>query len=214
VLLAASKGPSDFPIFEVTAMIYLVLFLAVLVIDLIPIAAPPAWTVMVLLLVKFDLNPWAVLLVGVPASTLGRYVYSLYVGKIADKLIKRHKREELELLGKKLGQRLWPCWLFVLLYTITPLSTTPLFTSAGMAKVSPMRTLPPFFCGKFGSDAVMVFAGRYAVGNLGEILHGTFSLKGIVTVLLSLLVIAGLLFIDWRALLETKKFKLNFKIWK
>ena len=51
---------------------YLVVFASALAVDLIPIIGPPAWTVMVLLLIKFNLNPWGVLAVGVPGSALGR----------------------------------------------------------------------------------------------------------------------------------------------
>jgi membrane protein DedA with SNARE-associated domain len=195
-------------------MMYLVVFLSALAVDLIPIMAPPAWTVMVLLLVKFHLNPWGVLLAGVPGSTLGRYIFSLYVVKVSDKLIKRHKREELEFLGKKLDQKLWLTWSFVFIYTLTPLSTTALFTAAGMAKVGPARTVPPFFCGKFLSDAVMIFLGRYAASNLRDILHGALSLKGILLMVFGLVVIGGFLFIDWRALLQRKKLQFNFNIWK
>jgi hypothetical protein len=38
-------------------MWYPVVFLVSMGVDLIPIAAPPAWTLMVFFLVKFDLNP-------------------------------------------------------------------------------------------------------------------------------------------------------------
>ena len=48
-------------------------------VDLIPIVAPPAWTLMAFLLVKYHLNPWLVLAVGVPGSALGRYLFSLYI---------------------------------------------------------------------------------------------------------------------------------------
>src|SRR3954468_4705406 len=198
--------------YNAIAMTYLLVFVSALIVDLIPIMAPPAWTVMVFLLIKFNLNPWLVLLAGVPGSTVGRFLYSHYLVKVSDKLLKRHKREELEFLGKKLNQKLWPAWLFVFVYTVTPLSTTPLFTAASMAKVSPVRTLPPFFCGKFLSDAFMIFGGRYAAANFSEILRGTFSLKGILLIILSALIIGGLLFIDWRALLQSKKFRMRFQI--
>jgi hypothetical protein len=35
-----------------------------------------------------------------------------------------------------------------------------------------------------------------------------------VTLVLGSVVLAGFLFLDWRALLERKKFTFNFKIWK
>lgn len=195
-------------------MIYFAVFLAALVVDLVPIVSPPAWSVMLWLLVKFDLDPWIVVLVGVPGSALGRYIFSLYVVKISDQMIKRQKHEELQFLGGKLGQRLWPSWLFVFLYTLTPLSSTALFTAAGMAKVPAMRTIPPFFVGKFISDAAMIFAGSYAVGSLGEVMDNTFSLKGISLMVIGLAIIGGFLFVDWFALLKRKTLRLNFSIWK
>ncbi|HVT38443.1 MAG TPA: hypothetical protein VHE78_05340 [Gemmatimonadaceae bacterium] len=195
-------------------LMYVAVFLAALVVDLVPIIAPPAWMLMLWLLVKYDLNPWLVLAAGVPGSALGRYIFSLWVVKASDKLVKRHKREELLYVGKKLGRKLWPSWIFVFLYTLTPLSTSALFTAAGMAKVPAVRTIPPFFVGKFISDAVMIFAGRYAMGSLGDAVGGAFSLKGILFMVLGLTLIGSVLFIDWFALLQRKKLKFDFKIWK
>jgi membrane protein YqaA with SNARE-associated domain len=195
-------------------VIYLGVFLAALAVDLVPFVSPPAWTVMLWLLVKFDLDPWIVVFAGVPGSALGRYIFSLYVVKISDKMIKRQKHEELRFLGRKLGRELWPSWLFVFLYTLSPLSTTALFTAAGMAKVRAVRTIPPFFVGKFISDATMIFAGRYAVGSWSDVVDGTFSAKGISVMVLGLAIVGGFLFIDWFALLERKKLEFNFRIWK
>ena len=193
---------------------YLVVFASALAVDLIPIIGPPAWTVMVFLLIKFNLNPWWVLAAGVPGSALGRFLLSLYIPKVSNKIIKRRKREELEFVGKKLGQKTWRSWLFVFIYTITPLSSTALFTAAGVAKINPAQIIPPFFLGKFISDAVMILTGRYAAGNTSGLVQGTFSVKGIVTAVVGLLVIGAFLFIDWRVLLEKEKLKFNFKIWK
>ena len=193
---------------------YLAVFLCAFAVDLIPVIAPPAWTLMVFFLVKFHLNPWVVLVAGVSGSTLGKYILSLYVPKITDQLIKRHKREELEFMGKKLGQKLWQSWLFVFIYSLTPLSTTALFAAAAIAKVKARRMLPPFFAGKFVTDAVLIFTGRYAVRNLTGLVQGAFSAKGILIIVATLVVTGGFLFVDWRALLEKKQFNFNFKIWK
>ena len=193
---------------------YLAVFLSAFAVDLIPVIAPPAWTLMLYFLVKFHLNPWVVLVAGVSGSTLGKYIFSLYVPQITDKIIKRHKREELEFMGKKLGQKLWQSWLFVFIYSLTPLSTAALFAAAAIAKVKAGRMLPPFFAGKFVTDAVLIFTGRYAVRNLTGLVQGAFSAKGILIIVATLVVTGGFLFVDWRALLEKKQFKFNFKIWK
>jgi membrane protein DedA with SNARE-associated domain len=193
---------------------YLGVFLGSLAVDLIPIAAPPAWTVMVFFILKFDLNPWGALAVGVVGSTLGRYIFSLYIPKVSRKILKHRKEEELEFVGKKLGGNLWRTWIFVLIYTMTPLSTTALFTAVGMAKIKPTHTLPPFFVGKFASDAIMILTGRYLAGSGGDLLKNLLSPKSIITLLLGLILIGGILFIDWFELLQKKKLKLKFKIWK
>jgi uncharacterized membrane protein YdjX (TVP38/TMEM64 family) len=197
-----------------TVMGYLWVFLASLAVDLIPIIGPPAWTVMVLLLVKFDLNPWLVLAVGVPASVIGRYVLSLYTPWLMKKIIRKRKSDEFEFVGRKLRQKLWQAWTFVLIYSVSPLPTTPLFSAGGLAKVRPIQILPPFFVGKFISDAVMLFTGRSAFTSLSELFQGTFSVKGITVAVVSLLVICGFLFLDWRQLIERRKVRLNFSIWK
>jgi len=194
--------------------LYLVVFLSALTVDSIPLIAPPAWTVAVFLLVKFHLNPWSVVPLCVSGSTIGRYLTSLYMPRFAGLFIKRHKTDELEFLGKKLSQNLWQSWLFVFIYSVTPLSTTALFTAAGVAKVKPSHTVPPFFCGKFVSDAVMIFTGLYAAANFKDLVHGSYSPKAIVTLVVGGVVIGGFLFLDWRALLQKKKFRFNFRIWK
>jgi len=193
---------------------YLGVFLGSFAVDLIPIFAPPAWTIMVFLLVKFDLNPWIVLVMGVLGSTLGRYIFSLYIPKVSNKLIKRSKNEDLEFVGDKLEGKLWAAWTFVFLYALTPLSTTALFTAAGIAKANPMRTLPPFFFGKIVSNGIMIATGSYLASNAGSIRESLFSPKSIIMLLLGIVVLGGLLFLDWRELLCHKKLKFKFKIWK
>ena len=169
---------------------------------------------MVLLLVRFDLNPWLVLAAGVPGSVIGRHVLSLYTPWFAEKVIRRHKNDELTFVGRRLKQKLWASWMFVFIYSLSPLPTTPLFSAAGLAKISPLQIVPPFFVGKFISDAVMLFTGRSAFTSLTDLLHGTFSVNGIVVAALSVLVICGFLFLDWRRLIESRNIRFNVHIWK
>lgn len=64
------------------------------------------------------------------------------------------------------------------------------------------------------SDALMIVTGVYAVNNFGDVIHGTFCLKGISVIVLGIAVVALFLFIDWRALLQRKQLAFNFRIWK
>ena len=193
---------------------YLAVFAASLVCDLLPFIGPPAWTVMVFFLMRYDLNPWLVLMVGVPASTVGRYLLTLYIPRLSEHVMTRRKNDELKLLGKKLSQKLWRAWTFILGYTLLPVPTTPLFTAAGIAHVTPLTVLPPFFVGKLISDAFMVFTGRYAAANAGDILHGTFSPKTIIGTLVGLIVLVLFLFVDWFSVFLKHRLAFKFHIWK
>jgi membrane protein DedA with SNARE-associated domain len=195
-------------------LIYLFVFLGSMAVDLVPLVAPPAWTLMTFLLVKYHLNPWLVLAVGVPGSALGRFLFSLYIPRLSDKVIARQKKADLRYLGKKLDRRLWQTWLSVFLYTVSPLSTTALFTAAGITKVPVTRLLPPFLAGKFISDAAMVMAGRYAAGSVSEMLHGVLGWKSLLTSAVTLTITGALMFVDWHALFSAKTLRFNFSIWK
>jgi membrane protein YqaA with SNARE-associated domain len=194
--------------------LYVVMFLAALATDLIPVIGPPVWTVMVFMLVKFDLNPSWLLVVGVPGSVLGRYCLSLYIPKFFGKVIKKAKSDEMEFAGRKLAGSLWRAWPFVLLYSLLPLSTTALFSAAGLARIKPLQILPPFFVGKFISDGVMLFSGGYAIHNSADLVYGTITWRGVTTMVVGLVVLGAFLFLDWRLLLERRKLKLTFNIWK
>ncbi|MEY2520638.1 MAG: hypothetical protein QOF24_2397 [Verrucomicrobiota bacterium] len=193
---------------------YLLVFLAAFAVDTIPIFAPPAWIVLVLILVKFHLNPWFVVAIGVTGSTLGRYVLTRYIPRISSSVINRREDHNLRYIGSKLGQAKWSSALFVFFYTLTPLSTTALFTAAATARVRPWHILPPFFVGRLITDGVLVFSGKYASANLSVLLHGQASWKTVITLIAGLIVICGFLFIDWRCLLEKRKVHFNFKILK
>jgi|ERR1700682_413240 len=193
---------------------YLLVFLAALAVDTIPVFAPPAWIVLVILLVKFHLNPWATVLIGVTGSTIGRYILTRYIPTISSSLVNRREDANLRYIGSKLAKAKWSSAVFVFVYTLTPLSTTALFTAVAAARVRPWHILPPFFLGRLITDGVLVFSGKYASANLSNLLHGQANWKTVVTLTAGLLVIAGFLFIDWRQLLEHKKLRFRFKILK
>lgn len=193
---------------------YLAVFLCALASDTVPVIGPPGWMIMVIFWTQFDLNPWLVLACGVPGTVLGRYLFSLYVPRLSARFLKRRKTDEIAFLGRKLDRNLGRSWLFVFLYALTPLSTTALFMAVGLGRVRARQVVPPFFAGKFVIDAVLLFSGRYAVRSITELLHGTVSWKGLVVTAAGLAFMAVLLFVDWRTLMDQRKLRFAFRIWK
>lgn len=195
-------------------MNYILVFIASYLVDLLPFIGLPAWTVMVFFQIKYGLNIWIVLLIGVTGSSFGRYTLSRYIPWLSEKVIKKQKNEDIAFVGKKLSGDGWKVQLFVFLYTLVPLPSTPLFMAAGMARIRLMHIIPAFFIGKFTSDMVMVLSGDYAARNAEALTTGFFTWKTISGTIIGVILLFIFLFIDWRKLLQEKKFRLSFNIWK
>jgi len=193
---------------------YLLVFFGAFLFDVVPFPFPPAFTIMVTLQVIYGLNPWLIVIIGVAGSILGRYTLTLYIPWLADKIFKPKKNKEVKYLGNKMKEKGWRSQLIILTYSLLPLPTTPLFLAGGMARIKPIQIIPAFFIGKFISDSIAVHLGIFTFENLEDIASATLSWKSIGSLILGLLLICALLFIDWFSLIEKKKFKLNFKIWK
>ncbi len=195
-------------------MLYVAAFVAALLVDTIPVFAPPAWTILAFIIIKWQPNPWGIIAAGALGSVIGRYVLTLYMPHVSAKIFLRSENDNISFLGKKLGGRFWPTNAFVLGYAVSPLSTTALFTAAGMAKVNPWNILPGFAIGKFLGDAWVIFTAKVTADEATDLMHGKVSWQTAVTAAAGLLLISGVLFIDWRELLGRKKLRLNFAIWK
>jgi membrane protein DedA with SNARE-associated domain len=192
---------------------YLLVFIGAFLFDVVPFPFPPAFTIMIFLQIMFDLNIWWVIVIGVSGSILGRYILTLYIPFLAGKIFKRTKNEDVEFLGNKMKEKGWRSQMVIIAYSLLPLPTTPLFLAGGMAKLKPLYIIPAFFIGKFISDAVTVHLGKYASEHTKSILEQAFSWKSITSLVAGLLLICALLFIDWRSLIQKKKFQMKFKIW-
>jgi len=195
-------------------MLYLAAFAAALLVDTVPVFAPPAWTILAFIIVRWKPNPWAIIAAGAIGSLIGRYILTLYMPHFAARIFHRRENDNLSFLGKKLGGRFWRANTFVMLYAISPLSTTALFTAAGMAHVNPWNILPGFAIGKFLGDAWVLFTAKVTAEQATDLLHGRVSWQTGLTAATGLLLISGVLFIDWRELFGRKKLRLNFAIWK
>lgn len=193
---------------------YVLVFVGAFLFDVVPFPSPPAFMIMVFLQIMFDLNIWLVILTGVAGSILGRYVLTLYIPKIAGKIFNPAKNEDVQYLGRILKEKGWKSQLVIIAYSLLPLPTTPLFIAAGMAKIWPYYIIPAFFVGKFTSDTVLVYFGKYGTQSADDLLHGVVHWQSMLSVIIGVTLLSGLLFINWRSFIQTKKFKLNFKIWR
>ena len=193
---------------------YLLVFIGAFLFDVVPIPFPPAFTIMVFLQIMFGLNIWWVIVIGVAGSILGRYILTLYIPFLSGRIFKKSKNDDVVFLGQTMKKKGWRSQLVIVAYSLLPLPTTPLFLAGGMARIKPLYIIPAFFIGKFISDSITVHIGKYAAEHTQSLLNSILSWKTIVSLVVGLLLVSALLFIDWRTLIQNKKFQLKFKIWK
>ena len=191
---------------------YLLVFFGAVLFDIVPFPFAPAFTIMVFFQILFDLNVWAVIVIGVLGSVLGRYILLLYAPLIANKYLKTSKNEDIKFLGDKMNENKWKGVLVVLAYSLLPLPTTPLFLGAGISKIKPIYIIIPFLVGKFTSDSIALHIGKFASENQQSIIDNIFSWQSIASFVLAFVMLFCLFFINWRTLIHTKKLAFDFKI--
>lgn len=191
---------------------YLLVFFGAVLFDIVPFPFAPAFTIMMFFQILFDLNIWAVIVIGVLGSVLGRYILLLYAPLMANKYLKASKNEDIKFLGDKMNENKWKGVLVVLAYSLLPLPTTPLFLGAGISKIKPIYIIAPFLAGKFTSDSIALNLGKFAAENQQGIIDNIFSWQSITSFILGFAMLFCLFFINWRTLIHTKKLAFDFKI--
>lgn len=194
---------------------YGLVLVASFLVDCIPVFAPPAWTLMMFFMLKYNLNPYVVALVGTVGTVSGRFVFSSYIVPwVGSKTLSFAKEEDLKFVGAKLSNKgIWT-FVFIFAYSILPLSTTALFTAAGLAKIRRIFVLPPFFLGNLVGDTAILVSGKYAIHSFDDMYKGSMDVKSIILTVLSLLIVLMFLFVDWRELIENGKLQLKWRFWR
>ncbi|MDG4946045.1 hypothetical protein NMK71_06435 [Weeksellaceae bacterium KMM 9713] len=191
---------------------YILVFLGAFLFDVVPFPFPPAYTIMTLLQIIFDLNIWLVVIIGVLGSVGGRYTLMLLSSRLASKYLDPKKSEDFQLLGAKMKESKWKGQLMVLTYSLLPLPTTPLFLGAGASKLNPIYILPAFFIGRLVTNALAVHMGSFAEESIQTIIRDSFSLKSLMSIVISILFFLAMFAIDWKALVMDKKLVFNLGI--
>lgn len=192
-------------------MWYLAVFAAAVVVDLIPVMAPPAWPILVFFLVRYELNSWLVILLGAVGATLGRYWMTLYLPHVGKKILNESTVKNLDYLKNRLSRSPKSVTTFVFLYTLSPLSTAALFTAVGLAGLRSWFIFTGFFVGKLIGFSIFVQAGGHMAESLESAIENGFTWpRLIVSVLAVGLLLFTSLFLNWQKLLEHGKFEFNF----
>jgi uncharacterized membrane protein YdjX (TVP38/TMEM64 family) len=179
--------------------IYLAAILAIIALNALPAFAPPTWMALVFFLLHYDLNPVALVILGVASATAGRAILAWYFRKFAH-LVPTKFSKNMEYAGHYLNGERGKRYAILALFLISPVSSAQLFEAAGMMKTITLKPLlAAFAVGRTISYSTYVSgAAVIAATNFGELL--IHELKSPWAIGVQIAMIAGLIAlgkIDW-----------------
>lgn len=181
--------------------LYLIAAASIILLNLIPAFAPPTWMVLVYFLYNHNLNPIALVIVGVLSATTGRGLLAWYFRKFAHLIPTRFSRN-MEYAGQYLESRTQRRFALMALFFISPLSSAQLFEAAGMMRVVALRPLLLVFAlGRTISYSTYISgAAVFASTSFGEILIAQLKSPWAISVqIIMIAALIGLGFVDWKA---------------
>jgi len=185
------------------------LFLAVLVINVLPAFAPPTW--MVLAFYGFNFPPaqlwqaWQIGLVAALAATAGRWLLASFAQRVThSRWVNAAMRDNLDAVAEALERRRAASALAFLMFALSPLPSNLLFLAYGMTRAPLAWLALPFFCGRFVSYSLALAGGAYAASQLPHELSGWTGAYFLLTQLLLLALVYAFAKLDWRRVLRSQ----------
>ena len=177
---------------------YLILFLAVLGVNLLPAFGPPTWSVLVFFRLNSTMPTWAMVLVGAAAAATGRYLLAKAFWLLRGRLSEQ-TRTNLEAARSALQRSKRNTVVALGLFAMSPVPSAQLFEAAGLTGVRLLPFTLVFFAGRLVSYSIYAYtAERIRETSIGEALRGGFTNPWLVA--LQLVLIAALVLlarINW-----------------
>ena len=178
-------------------MRYLLLFLIVFGVNLLPAFGPPTWTLLVFARLTWHLDPVAIVLIGAVAAMSGRFVLATGTRHFRGRLSEKRRANLIaadDLLFAKKGR----AWAVLAVFVVSPLPSAQLFVAAGLLDVALVPLTLAFFVGRLVSYSFYVAVATLAQRQLGGVLRNVLgSPWSIALQVLLLAAAAALPFIDW-----------------
>ncbi len=190
-------------------MSYLILFLVAAGFAMVPLPLFPSWVVVAYMVVEFDLRLWLAILFGALGTTLGRVVLVAVSRVAGHRMLGRWSQQNLDYLHARLENAAGDLGIAVLLGASPPPAGV-LFILAGLMRVQLWLVAVSVFLGRTVGYWISVGGTSLAAEPLADRLR---SVVGPWSVVLAVAIVAGVLVlalrIDYRTLIEDRKFRLH-----
>ena len=141
-----------------TVVAKLLIFLAVFVLNVIPIFAPPTWTVLSLIAITYESNIIVLATVGALAATLGRLTLAkLSRAIVRQKFLSDDTRTNIDAVKERLESNAKLTFSLFLFYAFSPFPSNHLFIAYGLTAFPLKLIAIPFLLGRVVSYAFFAF---------------------------------------------------------
>lgn len=177
---------------------YALVFAAIFALNLLPAFGPPTWSVLVLVSLNLDLEPWLLVSLGALAASCGRLTLAVVTRHFRDHFSAERIRN-LDAARAALTRSRTRGRLGLGLFLLSPVPSAQLFVGAGLLGLRLLPLTLAFFCGRVVSYSIYVGAATAAAEtNLGDIVRDSFtSPLGLALQLVMLGGLVALMRIDW-----------------
>jgi membrane protein YqaA with SNARE-associated domain len=194
-----------------TLIVFLVIFIVVFALNVIPIFAPPTWTVLSFIAIRFNSNIVLLALVGAVAATLGRVVLAkLSTVIVRQRILSADTRRNIDAVKERLESKKKLTFSLVLFYAFSPLPSNHLFIAYGLTALKLKLIAIPFLLGRVVSYAFWAFTAS-SVAELLDYESVTsksfFSYYFVASQLFGLLTIYVFTRIDWQRVFTEKRLR-------
>lgn len=185
--------------------IYIILGIFIFGLNIVPVFAPPTWTVLAFYFLKYHLSLLPVVIIGAVAATLGRIVLYLLAKNYFGRLFPKKWLTNLHVLGKFIESHEDLTIPVVITYAFLPISSNQMFIAAGLSGLHIRLIAFSFLIGRLISYTFWISAAHRIVDRLEIIFSNHLSnFWALIAQILGFLVIILISRINWGKYLKMK----------
>ena len=187
---------------------FALIFLIIFVMNVVPAFAPPTWTVLSYIAVRYQRNVVLLAVVGAAAATMGRLALARLSNRlIRGKLLGERTKANVDTIRIQLEGRKKLTAGLLLFYAFSPLPSNHVFIAYGLTAMDLRIIAAPFFIGRLASYSFWALTSSTIVewAGLGGRQGFFFSFYFIVGQVLTLLTVYVFTKIDWQRLFSEKR---------
>lgn len=191
--------------------VFLVIFLVVFALNVMPAFAPPTWSVLSFIAIRFNSNIVLLAVVGAVAATLGRLALAkLSTVIVRQKILSDDTRKNIDAAKERLESKKKLTFSILLFYAFSPFPSNHLFIAYGLTALKLRLIAIPFLLGRVASYAFFAFTAS----SVAQLLNyesvtskSFFSYYFVASQLFGLATIYVFTRIDWRRVFTEKRLR-------